>query len=87
MSCLALCTLDVSVSQSLMIGRDLHMYHEETDTPALARTSNLNEDLGMVRGKGRGEGTGWMLEGALAIGEVMDGGHRHPSTGSHLQPE
>ncbi len=24
------------------------MYHEETDTPALARTSNLNEELGMV---------------------------------------
>ena len=25
------------------------MYHPETDTPALARTSNLNEELGMVR--------------------------------------
>jgi phospholipid-transporting ATPase len=24
------------------------MYHKETDTPALARTSNLNEELGMV---------------------------------------
>ncbi len=24
------------------------MYHPETDTPALARTSNLNEELGMV---------------------------------------
>lgn len=25
------------------------MYHEESDTPALARTSNLNEELGMVK--------------------------------------
>ena len=24
------------------------MYHEESDTPAMARTSNLNEELGMV---------------------------------------
>lgn len=25
------------------------MYHEESDTPAVARTSNLNEELGQVR--------------------------------------
>jgi phospholipid-transporting ATPase len=25
------------------------MYHTETDTPALARTSNLNEELGQVQ--------------------------------------
>lgn len=25
------------------------MYHAETDTPAMARTSNLNEELGQVR--------------------------------------
>lgn len=24
------------------------MYHEATDTPAMARTSNLNEELGQV---------------------------------------
>ena len=24
------------------------MYHAETDTPAVARTSNLNEELGQV---------------------------------------
>lgn len=28
---------------------DIHMYHDESDTPASARTSNLNEELGMVR--------------------------------------
>jgi len=32
----------------VFINRDQPMYHEETDTPALARTSNLNEELGMV---------------------------------------
>jgi len=25
------------------------MYHAESDTPAVARTSNLNEELGQVR--------------------------------------
>lgn len=25
------------------------MYHAETDTPAMARTSNLNEELGQVK--------------------------------------
>lgn len=30
--------------------QDLDMYHEESDTPAMARTSNLNEELGQVRG-------------------------------------
>jgi phospholipid-transporting ATPase len=28
---------------------DIDMYHEESDTPAMARTSNLNEELGQVR--------------------------------------
>ncbi|KAK3153697.1 hypothetical protein QOZ80_2BG0179880 [Eleusine coracana subsp. coracana] len=30
------------------INNDLNMYHAESDTPALARTSNLNEELGQV---------------------------------------
>ncbi|XVE75160.1 hypothetical protein DITRI_Ditri12bG0073100 [Diplodiscus trichospermus] len=30
------------------INKDLNMYHAETNTPALARTSNLNEELGQV---------------------------------------
>jgi hypothetical protein len=32
----------------VFINRDRSMYHAESDTPALARTSNLNEELGMV---------------------------------------
>ena len=39
----------VKVIQSMVfINNDLTMYHEESNTPAEARTSNLNEDLGMV---------------------------------------
>lgn len=30
------------------INNDLNMYHAESNTPALARTSNLNEELGQV---------------------------------------
>ena len=32
----------------VFINCDIAMYHAETDTPALARTSNLNEELGTV---------------------------------------
>lgn len=35
--------------QAHFINCDLEMYCEETDTPAMARTSNLNEELGQVR--------------------------------------
>ncbi|XP_010272160.1 PREDICTED: phospholipid-transporting ATPase 3-like [Nelumbo nucifera] len=36
------------IQSTQFINKDLHMYHIETDTPALARTSNLNEELGQV---------------------------------------
>ncbi|XP_030386345.1 probable phospholipid-transporting ATPase IA isoform X1 [Scaptodrosophila lebanonensis] len=35
--------------QAIFINYDIEMYHEESDTPAMARTSNLNEELGMVK--------------------------------------
>ncbi|XP_059670154.1 probable phospholipid-transporting ATPase 8 [Cornus florida] len=38
----------VKVLQSIFINQDRDMYYEETDTPAHARTSNLNEELGQV---------------------------------------
>ncbi|ONK81340.1 uncharacterized protein A4U43_C01F27980 [Asparagus officinalis] len=38
----------VKVLQAIFINQDIQMYHEETDTPAHARTSNLNEELGQV---------------------------------------
>ncbi|XP_050743356.1 probable phospholipid-transporting ATPase IA isoform X2 [Drosophila biarmipes] len=35
--------------QAIFINYDIEMYHEESNTPAMARTSNLNEELGMVK--------------------------------------
>lgn len=35
--------------QAIFINVDVHMYHVDTDTPAMARTSNLNEELGQVK--------------------------------------
>ncbi|KAL3880445.1 hypothetical protein ACJMK2_032682, partial [Sinanodonta woodiana] len=39
----------VKFIQAIFINWDLDMYCEETDTPAMARTSNLNEELGQVK--------------------------------------
>ncbi|AES96443.2 phospholipid-transporting ATPase-like protein [Medicago truncatula] len=36
------------IQSTKFINNDLRMYHYETNTPALARTSNLNEELGQV---------------------------------------
>lgn len=38
----------VKILQSSFINQDINMYYEETDKPAHARTSNLNEELGQV---------------------------------------
>ncbi|KAJ3395913.1 hypothetical protein HDU92_004588 [Lobulomyces angularis] len=38
----------VKYSLGAMINSDLDMYHEETDTPATARTSSLVEELGQI---------------------------------------
>ncbi|KAJ4770396.1 Phospholipid-transporting ATPase [Rhynchospora pubera] len=38
----------VKLLQALFINQDMQMYHKESDTPAQARTSNLNEELGQV---------------------------------------
>lgn len=38
----------VKILQALFINRDIEMYHEESDKPTHARTSNLNEELGQV---------------------------------------
>jgi phospholipid-transporting ATPase len=35
--------------QGQQINWDLEMYHKETDTPALTRTTNLNEELGQIQ--------------------------------------
>ncbi|XP_047307394.1 probable phospholipid-transporting ATPase 4 [Impatiens glandulifera] len=38
----------VKVLQAFFMNQDIHMFDEDTGTPAQARTSNLNEELGQV---------------------------------------
>lgn len=38
----------VNFAQAHYIDNDIEMYDPETDTPALARTSSLNADLGQI---------------------------------------
>ena len=38
----------IRLGQSFLINWDLAMYHRETDTPAQARTTTLNEELGQI---------------------------------------
>lgn len=39
----------VKFGQAYFINNDITMYDKRTDTPAQARTSNLNEELGQVQ--------------------------------------
>ena len=36
------------LGQKILIDNDLEMYHKDSDTPCMARTSNLNEELGQI---------------------------------------
>ncbi|KAH9560317.1 hypothetical protein CY35_06G099300 [Sphagnum magellanicum] len=36
------------IQSNQFINNDLHMFHKDSGTPALARTSNLNEELGQI---------------------------------------
>lgn len=38
----------VKVLQTIFINNDIHMYYEEADKPAHARTSNITEELGQI---------------------------------------
>ncbi|XP_077984913.1 putative phospholipid-transporting ATPase IA [Glandiceps talaboti] len=39
----------VKFIQAFFIGWDIDMYHADSNTPAVARTSNLNEELGQIK--------------------------------------
>lgn len=38
----------IRLGQSFLIDWDVNMFHEETNTPAVARTTTLNEELGQI---------------------------------------
>jgi phospholipid-translocating ATPase len=38
----------IRLALSFLIGWDLGMYYDKTDTPAKARTTTLNEELGQI---------------------------------------
>ena len=39
----------IRFAQSLMINWDIEMYDEKSDTPASAKTTTLNEELGQIQ--------------------------------------
>lgn len=39
----------IRLAQSFLINWDEKMYHEKSDTPARARTTTLNEELGQIQ--------------------------------------
>jgi len=39
----------IRLGQSLLIKWDIHLYHKETDTPAVARNTTLSEELGQIQ--------------------------------------
>jgi phospholipid-transporting ATPase len=47
------------VQAFVFIGKDRSMYHPDTDTPAMARTSNLNEVRGRRRRRRRRGAACW----------------------------
>ena len=38
----------IRLALSFLINWDIQMYHKESDTPAKARTTTLNEELGQI---------------------------------------
>ena len=38
----------IRLALSFLINWDINMYHKESDTPAKARTTTLNEELGQI---------------------------------------
>mmetsp|Transcript_21814 Transcript_21814/g.65378 ORF Transcript_21814/g.65378 Transcript_21814/m.65378 type:complete len:1209 (-) Transcript_21814:23-3649(-) len=63
----------INFCQAAYVDRDLEMYDEESDTPALARTSNMNSDLGMVAHV-FSDKTGTLTQNVMTFKECAAGG-------------
>lgn len=75
-------TMDiVRVIQAKFIQWDLRMYHEESNTPALAKTGDLNEDLGQIEFV-FSDKTGTLTENVMEFKRCAIGGKLY----GHLQP-
>ncbi|XP_034652198.1 probable phospholipid-transporting ATPase IA isoform X2 [Drosophila subobscura] len=60
--------------QAIFINYDIEMYYEPSDTPAMARTSNLNEELGMVKYI-FSDKTGTLTQNVMAFKKCSIAGH------------
>ena len=61
----------------LIIENDLEMYHAESDTPAIAKTSSLNEELGMVEYI-FSDKTGTLTQNRMTVVEMWTDGNVAP---------
>ncbi|EAL66682.1 P-type ATPase [Dictyostelium discoideum AX4] len=60
--------------QTCFINNDVEMYHEETDTPALVKTANLNEELGQIEYVFTDK-TGTLTQNAMTFKKCSIGGY------------
>ncbi|KAK5584312.1 hypothetical protein RB653_005920 [Dictyostelium firmibasis] len=64
----------VRLIQTFFINNDVEMYHEETETPALVKTANLNEELGQVEYVFTDK-TGTLTQNAMTFKKCSIGGY------------
>ena len=75
----------VKFTQAYFINWDIDMYHKETDTPALARTSNINEELGQIKYV-FSDKTGTLTQNVMEFKRCSIAGHKY-SVGPDGSPD
>ncbi len=72
----------VKVAQTILIDQDLNMYDESSDTPAKAKTSNLNEELGQIDYI-FSDKTGTLTSNIMELMQISVGGVIYNTTDEH----